>query len=104
MSVKKNRIRQAYENGIDTLEEYRENKQRLEEEQENLESKLEELRASQDKKISDEQMLNKVQNVYGILSDPDIPYEVKGQALRSIVEKVIYDKAHKKLLVYYYFR
>ncbi|MCI9100946.1 MAG: recombinase family protein [Lachnospiraceae bacterium] len=104
LSVKKNRIRQAYENGIDTLEEYRENKQRLEEEQENLESKLEELRASQDKKISDEQMLNKVQNVYGILSDPDIPYEVKGQALRSIVEKVIYDKAHKKLLVYYYFR
>ena len=56
------------------------------------------------KKISDEQMLNKVQNVYGILSDPDIPYEVKGQALRSIVEKVIYDKPHKKLLVYYYFR
>lgn len=104
LAVRKDRIRQAYEAGIDTLEEYRENKQRLAAEQADLEARLEKLRESQTKDPSDEQMLKKVQNVYGILSDPDIPYEIKGQALRSIVEKIVYDKKHKKLLVYYYFR
>lgn len=103
LAVRKERVRQAYETGIDTLEEYRENKQRLAKEQAALKAQLEKLREAQSKNPSDELMLKKVQSVYGILSDPDIPYETKGQALRSIVEKVVYDKPHKKLLVYYYF-
>ncbi len=103
LAVRKERVRQAYETGIDTLEEYRENKQRLAKEQAALKAQLEKLREAQSKNPSDELMLKKVQSVYGILSDPDIPYETKGQALRSIVEKAVYDKPHKKLLVYYYF-
>lgn len=96
------RVRQAYENGIDTIEEYRENKTRLLDERAKLQARIEELKTGDFTKPSTAQMLKKIHNVYEILSDPDVPYEAKGQALRSIVEKIVYDKANKKLLFYYY--
>ncbi len=96
------RVRQAYENGIDTIEEYRENKTRLLDEHAKLQARIEELKTGDFTKPSTAQMLKKIHNVYEILSDPDVPYEAKGQALRSIVEKIVYDKANKKLLFYYY--
>ncbi len=105
MSSRMDRIREAYENGIDTLEEYRENKSRLVSEQEKLKAKLKELQETQAadiEKKSSAQMLKNVQSVYSILANPDVSYETKGQALRSIVEKIVYDKPNKKLLFYYY--
>lgn len=102
LESRRERIRQAYENGIDTLEEYRENKLRLKEEQARLEVQLEKLRENKIQKPPAAQMLKKTQGVYEILLDPDVSYETKGQALRSIIEKIVYDKKEKKLLFYYY--
>ena len=105
ISSRMDRVREAYENGIDTMEEYRENKSRLSSEQEKLKAKLKELQEMQEadtEKKSSAQMLQSVQSVYSVLADPEIPYETKGQALRSIVEKIVYDKPNKKLLFYYY--
>lgn len=102
LSARMERVRQAYENGIDTLEEYRENKSRLIKEQAKLEAQLKSLQNEDSEKPSSAQMLQKIQDVYGILLDPDIPFDTKGQALRSIVEKIVYDKKNQKLLFYYY--
>lgn len=102
LNTRMDRVRQAYENGIDTIEEYRENKARLSDERAKLQAQLKKLQEKGSQKSSSAQMLKKIHSVYDILSDPDVPYETKGQALRSVIEKIVYDKANKKLLFYYY--
>lgn len=102
LEARRERIRQAYENGVDTLDEYRGNKLRLTQEQARLETQLEELRESKITPPPAAQMLKKAQDVYSVLLDPNVPYETKGQALRSIIEKIVYDKKNKKLTFYYY--
>lgn len=104
LDTRMDRIRQAYENGIDTIEEYRENKARLSDERTKLQTQLKKLQEKKLGNASSAQMLKKIHSVYEVLSDPDVPYETKGQALRSVVEKIIYDKANKKLLFYYYYK
>ena len=67
IAVKEARVKLAYENGIDTLEEYKENRRRLKESREEL------------------------------LKDPAESYERKGLLLRSIVDGITYDKEKNRL-------
>ena len=82
----------AYETGVDTLEEYKENKARLKQEREELERKKEQfidVPAASDAK---EQVLRKVRNVFDILKSDEVGNDTKGVFIRSIVEEIIYDK------------
>lgn len=103
LSAKEQRARDAYMNGIDSLEEYRQNKFTLLQERNRLEEKLRLL--SPDKKSKKEVrqlMLKSIQSVYDILlSDADIAE--KNTVLKSIVEKIVYDKAKDSLQIYYYY-
>lgn len=98
------RIKEAYENGIDTLEEYKKNKERLEKEKSEIERKLNELKTKQalEEKVKKIQHIKKLQNAYDLISDPDTDYETKGNALRSVIKKIVYDKEDNKLKFYYY--
>ena len=103
VSVKEQRARDAYMNGIDSLEEYKQNKSVLLQERNRLEEKLQLL--SPDKKSKKETkqiMLRSIKSVYDILiSDADIAE--KNAMLKSIVEKIVYDKAEDTLQIYYYY-
>lgn len=103
VAVKEQRARDAYMNGIDTLEEYKQNKNTLLQERARLEEKLQLL--SPDKKSKKETkqiMLKRIKSVYDILlSDADI--SEKNDMLKSIVEKMVYDKETDTLEVYYYY-
>ncbi len=98
LQARRERVRQAYENGVDALDEYRKNKQRLTKESARLQAQMEKLRESE----TADSPTAQAPDISSILLDPDIPYETKGQALRSIIEKIVYDKKNKKLIFYYY--
>ena len=103
LSQREQRIRYAYESGVDSLEEYKENKTRLLEERKRLESLLAEIAQKEEPpKVTKDHYLSKVRTVYDILKDDDISYEIKGTFIRSVVEEIIYDKKTNTLTFHLY--
>lgn len=104
ISARERRIALAFENGIDTLEEYADNKKRLKAARVELQKKLLELDKPPDEnaKHSKEYALSKVRTVYEIIKNPDVDYEKKGMVMRSLVDKIVYDKANNSLEFYIY--
>lgn len=104
IDVKLQRIKEAYMNGIDTMEEYKENKQAVQEEKQHLEKQLSEIKEEKsNSKDDDEDMLIRVKNVYDILSSDSVDATTKNDVLRSVVEKIVYEKDKDLLKVYYYY-
>lgn len=98
------RCKEAYQNGIDTLEEYAHNKailtKELEQTQELLKKYDQTAPASQ--QDTDLAMMNNVGNVYEILIS-DIDKDDKARAIRSICEKIVYDKSNESLDFFLFF-
>lgn len=101
LSLREQRIKYAYESGVDTLEEYKENKNRLLAERKRLEELLSQSE-TKPPKITKEKYLSKIQTVYDIIKNNDIDYEIKGAFMRSIVEEIIYDKKANTLTFHLY--
>lgn len=106
VAQKESRIRDAYEAGVDTLEEYKENKRRLENERQDLLAEINRLKeltaASQDDAPSAEEVLKRVEDVYALLSDPNVSYEIKGTAVRSILSEIVVDRQNREIRFHYY--
>lgn len=100
------RIKDAYQNGVDTLEEYKANKKIIEQEKQLLESQLAE--AEMETKQDDQEdqsanMLERVRNVYEMIVSESLDNTSKNEILKSIIEKIVYDKEKDELKVYYYY-
>lgn len=106
VEVKEKRIKQAYENEIDSLDEYKENKLRLKAERDKLLTDLARIRAKalqeEHEMPSQDEIMQQVTYVYQIISDPNIDYETKGNALRSICKKIVFDRETRHFSFYYY--
>ena len=104
-AVKEQRIREAYENGVDSLAEYKNNKARILAEREHLEGELHKL-TSHEPSVPPEQLkaqlMDNIRSVYGLLSDPDVDYETKGNSLRRIVKSITYNRQTSTLDLHYY--
>ena len=99
------RIKEAYRNGVDTLEEYKENKLMVEKEQQLLEKQLAELpEEKSDQDLAESHMLERVRNVYEIVSSESVDDVTKNEILKSIIEKIVYNKEEDTLEVYYYYK
>ena len=96
--IKLNRIKLAYQNGIDTLEEYKSNKAKI---LENI-KKFEKLQTKVPAKIKKKDYSNKIFNVLKILRDKNQSEAIKNQALRSIIKKIIYNKSQQTFEIYFY--
>lgn len=101
--LKEQRIKAAYREGIDTIEEYKHNREIIEHERDELQQRLSNLESvdrtnSNDKEI----MLKKIQNVYEVVSSPDYSDQQKNEMLKTIVDKFVYDKENDTLNAYYY--
>lgn len=102
---------EIFENEVDTLEEFKENKKRLQTERERILSEIDKIKNlvnRQTKKSSSEvstqkDMLVKVRGVYEAISNPDIDCQTKGLFIRSILEDIVYDKENKRLLFHFYY-
>lgn len=93
------RVKEAYEAGIDTLEEYRTNKEKilktieeLEKRQKKPEPKQEDIR----KKLS-----STIKQSLDILEDPNCSESIKNITLRSFVRQVVYIRKNKSIEILY---
>ena len=102
LSKKEERMKDAYLNGIDTLEEYKRNREMIDARRVELQALIDNLATtSLDPADYKEQFLSKVGSVLDII-ESDAPYELKGEALRSIVQKIVFYKDTETLEFHYY--
>ena len=100
---KMERIREAYLNEIDTLEDYKRNKEMLEKRRIDLQKLLDNLAASSSAAPADykEQFLSQIQSVLNII-ESDAPNTLKAEALRGVVQKIVFYKDTNTLEFHYY--
>lgn len=102
LSAREKRIKLAYQNGIDTLEEYKENKLLLQIEKNRLLNRMKELEnthtAVDDIDLTAKMLANLKDTLEILKSDADNVQ--KSTAIRSVCDKIIYDKKAEKLDIY----
>ncbi len=98
--AKLERIRAAFEDGIDTLNEYKKNKLKILKTIEELESS----RSASTKSIDEikNEFFERHRGVVADLRNPDISSAKKNIILRGFVDKIIFDRAKNKFQIYYY--
>jgi len=99
LDCKELRVKQAYRNGIDTINEYEENKKLLQEEHDLLVAQIYIVTDAADLK---EENMKGIHNVYDIIKDENCDKRIRGNALRSVVSNIVYDKPNDILTVYFY--
>ena len=106
LDIKERKIRDAYENDIDTLEEYKANKERLRLERSRLMEELETLSAQEPKAppaaVQKAEIMQNIRTAYELISDPDVDYELKGAALRRLFKKIVYHRQENRFEFHYY--
>lgn len=94
------KIKEAFESGIDTLEEYKESKSRI---MENIASLKKELEQEQPKETFDpKKYAKRVTKVIKLIESPDATPQMKNEALRTIISKIVFNKANQSLDIYFY--
>lgn len=96
--LKLHRIREAYESGIDTLEEYRENKRRIQEQI----KRLEQSRPQPQEIISTAEFVRLHTADLEKLKRSDVPEDEKNQVIRSFVQKVVFNRETSTFSVLYH--
>lgn len=100
LSAKENRIKQAYMDGIDTLSEYKENKELLQRERQSLEQRLADIKIETD--TSETNILKHISSVLNIIQDTSNDTLTRANAIRSVVDHMVYDKESNSLEVFFY--
>lgn len=93
---KEYRIKEAYRDGIDSLEEYKSNKAILILEKEKVMLKMENRKPDKKEKLP----LQKYYDIVNILKSDNFSIEQKNETLKSVCEKIIYDK-EKQIMDFY---
>lgn len=97
---KEKRIKDAYLNGIDSIDEYKLNKKMLEKEKKEIEDKLVYIEKPNKKKT----MIKIAENgkkIYELLIDKDIPENKKNLYVHALFNKIEYDAISDELILYY---
>lgn len=94
------RIQQAYENEIDTLEEYKTKKERV---LQNIAKWNKALNQQPASTMDPQTFINQHKSVLQYLKSPEIPEERKNDMLRGFVDKIVYNKPLNKLSIFFYY-
>ncbi len=92
------KIKEAYEQGVDTLEEYKENKERIM----NTIQKLKAEKESAKPQINKTEYANRILQVIQIIESPTVSEQAKNEALRSILSKIVFVKPSNEFQLYFY--
>lgn len=93
------RVREAYEAGIDTLEEYKENRNRLQAEKKRLTELIATCTETAKEEINDKEIMKeKIRTLCDVLKDPNVSYDEKGTFIRSIVEEIVWEHDDNTLI------
>lgn len=101
IEIKEKRIKDAYINGIDTLEEYKKNKELLREEKINLEKSLKSVNKEEANENRKKEIIENGKKVYEILTDENIEIEKKHAIVHNLINFIKYDKTNDSLEIYY---
>ena len=94
LPVSNSRKKHAYENGIDTLSEYRENKLRIQEQKHELENKLHHLTIPASRPPS---LPSSLASFDELFQNPQFSNEKKRLFLQSFIDEILFDKASNTL-------
>lgn len=92
------RIKAAYENGIDTLEEYRDNKQKISAGIQDLEKRLSECEDCTEKLID---IKNEISEAYEMSVSPYVTEDIKNEVLRALIERIVYNRSTGDVEIFY---
>ena len=98
---KEKRVNTAYEDGIDTLDEYKQKKARLTAEREELKQALELLKTNLIENRHNGEIVNRITSVYEVLTNETLDVENKYQTAHMLIEQVTYSRAEKSLKLTY---
>ena len=101
IAMKEERIKEAYRDGIDTIEEYKANKGILNKERQELIALLEQY-SNEPSNENENRLMQKIRSSYDIISSDKSTDIQKHKALTSVVEKIVYDKKNHSLLMFFY--
>lgn len=94
LDQRERRAKEAYLNGIDTIDEYKKNKLSIQDDRNTIQLEIDSL--SQIKKYAKEEldalMLSRIQDVVTTLKDENIGDIEKGNSIRTIVSQIIFDR------------
>ena len=97
--IKLNRAKDAYLNGIDTVDEYRANKIRITKAIAELEKKRDKIPTPS---IDLDEFSDKVRTVIATIKDPDVSELSKNKALRSIISHIIFKKPDNTFEIHFH--
>lgn len=103
IDAKEKRIKAAYVNEIDTLEEYKANKTSLEEERRTIEKEIAELTLSDvkySKEDMDKKMKQNISDLLLVLKDDSADYIKKGNMMRNVVDHITFDRKNTSLDIF----
>lgn len=105
LDTREERAKTAYMDGIDTIEEYKENKKAIEKMRTEMKCRIENLGGSEKENTdTSSKMKSGIRNVIDIIENSDSTNAEKDTALRSITKKIVYFKENQTLLFEYYIR
>lgn len=99
--LKLDRAKQAYQEGVDSLSEYKAAKIKLEANIKNLQKEKQSL-AVETAKIDLEDFAKNVSDVIDLIESPETSEELKHKALRSIVQRITFHKPERRVEVSFY--
>lgn len=102
LDTREMRIKEAYQDGIDTLEEYKQNKLKIIQEREMLKQELQRLKQQLlNVDGEDKTMVQKIASVYDLLTDETIDIETKYKTAHFLIDKIVYSRKEKIMKIVY---
>lgn len=101
MQNKKERIKESYIAGIDTLEEYKQNKEMITKEEEKIKKELSCCKDNSESLDNINEIRINSENVYNLLKNPKIENSIKKIAVNNLLDKVEINPKTKEISIYY---
>jgi len=101
LELREERIRVAFQDGIDTLEEYKASKKIILDERKSVLEKLEQIKSDIISEYSDESVCKEIESVYHLLIDDTIPLDVKYKTAHFLISAVTFTKQENLLEIEY---
>jgi len=101
LDAREKRIREAYEDGVYTLDEYKERREALEGERQNAIKQLDGIKSDLINPSGQESINKRMKSVYDLLTDKDTDLDIKYKTAHFLINKVVFDKTNKTLEIEY---
>jgi len=102
LEEREKRVKIAYQDGIDSLEEYKDNKSIIDEERKNLLHKLknltEELKQGGN---TNNDIFERIASVYELIIDDTVDIEIKSQTVKYLIQEIQYSKQDQTIKILY---